>query len=86
MGTLLAILIFSISISRLNSHIGFQKICQKAQTIAQENNIEKYYFYKFQSGENMDTYLKMEIFPLDLSNQDFFQINKNSYFLLGKKT
>ena len=83
-GTLLAILIGSVSISRLNSYIGFREICQKAQTIAHENDIEKFYFYKFRSGENIDVYLKTEIFPLDLSDQSFLS-NKQKFILFVRQ-
>lgn len=83
-GILLTILIFSVSISRLNSYIGFQEISQKAQTIAHENGIENYYFYKFRSGENIDAYLKTEIFPLDLTEINFLD-NKQKFILFIKK-
>ena len=83
--TLLAILIFLISIFRLNSYIGFREICQKVQTIAHGYNIEKYYFYKFRSGENMDTLLKTEIFLLDLSDKNFFSSKQKIMLFIMKK-
>lgn len=65
-GLLLAILIGSFSLSGLNPYIGFRTISQKAETIAHEKGIENYYFYKFRSGENIDTYLKQKIQPLTI--------------------
>jgi len=82
-GLLLTILIGSLSISELNQYIGFKKISQKAQTIASKEGIKNYYFYKFRSGENLDTYLNQEILKVDIPDISGL-INKQKFILFVK--
>lgn len=65
-GILLTLLTGGFAISGINSQIGLEEVCQKAETLARQNNIQHYYFYKFRSGENMDVYLKEKIDPIDI--------------------
>ena len=54
------------------------------QTIALKNNIKEYYFYKFQIEKDMNIFLKIEISPPDLFDQDFFP-NKQEFILFVMK-
>lgn len=54
------------------------------QTIALKNNIKEYYFYKFQIEKDMNIFLKIEISPPDLFDQDFF-LNKQEFILFVMK-
>lgn len=79
-GLLLTILIGSFAVPGLNQHLGFQKISQKAETLAHENGIQEYYFFNFRSGENMDVYLKQEIRKLDIDQ--IMQLEGKQKFIL----
>lgn len=79
-GILLTILIGSFALPGLNQYIGFEKICQKATTIALEDGIENYYFYNFRSGENMDAYLNHEIIKIGIE-EIVGLINKQNFML-----
>ncbi len=82
-GILITILIGSFALPGLNQYIGFEKICQKASTIAHETGIENYYFYNFRSGENMDAYLNHEITKIGIE-EIVDLIDKQNFMLFVK--
>lgn len=79
-GLLTTILIGSLIVCGLNQLIGFREMSQKAQTIAHERGIEKFYYYPFRSAENMDAYLEKEIFPID--TEQLYSISTRENFIL----
>lgn len=65
-GLLLTIFTGSFALPDLNKYLGFQEISRKAETIAQKNGINYYYYYKIRSGENLDVYLHQNIKPTNI--------------------
>lgn len=85
-GLLLSILIGSVNISGLNKYIGLKNITQKAITIAQQNGIKNYYFYKLRSGKNLDSYLNQPINEVNLSVIDSLSREQNFILFIKQNT
>lgn len=69
-GILIALFFGSFALPVINPYIGFKQISDKALQIARQNGIDRFLFYKFRSGENMDVYLHQEIRKASLSEID----------------
>lgn len=82
-GILLTILVGGMTIPQLNSYMGFREMSQKAITLAHENGIQNYYFYKFRSGENIDAYLNQNISPL--TPEEIVSLKDKQNFILFVK-
>lgn len=81
---LIAILIGSFAIPKLNPYIGFGNLARETQKIGKATNIDNFYFYQFRSGENMDSYLNRKIWNCNSAqlaewekNRDFILLVKN---------
>lgn len=83
-GLLLSIFVGSVSLPDLNKYIGLKDITQKAATIAKENGIENYYFYKLRSGKNLDSYLNKQINEADLPAIDSLAQKQNFILFVSR--
>lgn len=56
-GLLAMIAVASTSIGQFNPYLGVSELSAEGQRLAEENGLDRYAFYRFRSGENMDVYL-----------------------------
>lgn len=82
-GLLLTIFISSFAIPKFNEYIGFGKLTETAKEIADQNKINRYCYYRFRSGENMDVYLGKEVQKLDTAAINLLK-NKENFILFIK--
>lgn len=79
-GILVALFVGSFALPQVNAYIGFGEMCRKAREIAKTHHIEKYIFYNFRSGENMDAYLGK--CPLKADNSYLQTVCEKEKFIL----
>ncbi|HPD43756.1 MAG TPA: hypothetical protein PKZ45_05825, partial [Dysgonamonadaceae bacterium] len=60
-GILLTIFVAGFSMPQLNPYLGWRDLCEKAETLALENNISDYWVYGMRRAENMDVYLGTDV-------------------------
>lgn len=57
LGVLAALCLGGLGMPKINPFIGYGAAAERAMEIAAEEGTERYYFYRFRSGENMDAYI-----------------------------
>lgn len=87
-GLLIAIFIGSFSIPYLNKEIGYTHLAERGKTLARENNINSYSFYKLSRAENMKTLLGKSIDNIGNKETDYrteLRKKKNTILFLRNK-
>lgn len=80
---LLALLVGSFALPKLNPYIGFGNLARESEKIGKSLNINDFYFYRFRSGENIDSYLNREIRNCNPAQLAEMEKTKN-FILLAK--
>ena len=57
LGVLAALCFGGLGMPQINPVIGYGAAAKRAMEIAAKEGTERYYFYRFRSGENMDAYI-----------------------------
>ena len=81
-GLLLFLGIGSFGVPPLNPHIGIKEMALASRSLAEENEIERYAYYKFRAGENLHLYLEQT--PTRLENIESIDemAEKTAYLLI----
>ena len=65
LGVLATLCIGGLALPKINPTIGYGAAAEQAKEIAEAEGTERYYFYRFRSGENMDAYLGKPLTKLE---------------------
>ena len=77
---LLAILTGSFAFPKLNPYIGFGDLACETEKIGKATDINSFFFYRFRSGENIDSYLNREI--KNCNSTQLSELEKTQDFIL----
>lgn len=84
LGILATLFTGAFTLPRVNPYIGFSTMAKKAVEIRKQENFDRYYYYKFRSGENMDVFLHEN--PVKITNEDsLFNIYKRGNCMIFLK-